>query len=181
MTTFVQNLNNVLALGVIVLQLASVALLVLFFTSIGNTIKLFVGKHGIRIAFILVLAATSLSLFYSDILGFIPCGLCWFQRIFLYSQVVILGIASFKKDLSVTKYSIGLSSIGGLISLYQHYIQMGGSALVKCPAAGEGVDCARRILFEFGYITFPLMSFSIFLFLIITMVYVRRYSDTRAI
>jgi len=169
MTILVQNLNSFLALGTTVLQLVSIVLFVLLFTSLGNTIKLFVGKHGIRFAFILTLAAMFLSLFYSEVLGFIPCGLCWLQRIFLYSQVVILGIASLKNDIGVVKYSIGLSTFGGFVALYQHYIQMGGSALVKCPAVTEGADCARRILFEFGYITFPLMSFSIFAFLIISL------------
>ncbi|MCR4281018.1 MAG: hypothetical protein NUV88_01655, partial [Candidatus Kaiserbacteria bacterium] len=56
-----------------------------------------------------------------------------------------------------------------------HYLQMGGASLVPCPAAAsEAVDCAVRFLYELGYITFPLMSFSVFAFLIIVMLFVRR-------
>ena len=70
------------------------------------------------------------------------------------------------------RYGIVLSAVGLVISLYHHYIQMGGSEFVKCPAAGVGADCAKRFFFEFGFITFPFMSAILFAFLIALYMYI---------
>ena len=167
-----ETLNYVLALGTLGMQLASVALVAMYllrtrsafcrdFLNILSTWALWKG-------FGLTLLATAFTLYYSDVLGFIPCGLCWFERIFLYPQVVLFGIALWKRDFSVATYSIALSMCGAVIALYHHFIQMGGSELLPCPASGAG-DCAQRIVFEFGYITFPLMACSLFVFLVVSM------------
>ena len=95
------------------------------------------------------------------------------QRVFLWPQVILFLLALWKNDRSVADYSIGFSILGGIAALYQHYLQMGGGALIPCPASGAG-DCAQRILFEFGYITFPLMSATLFAFLIVLMLFVRK-------
>lgn len=142
-------------------------------------ISAFVEKWGLWIAFFAAIGGTAMTLFYSEVLNFAPCGLCWMQRMFLYPQVIILGIGAWKKDSSVALYGIWLSAIGAVLALYNHYLQMGGLDLIPCPvtrvnAAGITADCAQRFLFEFGYMTFPLMSFSLFAFLIVVMVIVKK-------
>lgn len=165
------------------MQFATVALLAVFFLEKKFTdlkdIGSFVERWGLWFAFLLVVAGTATSLFYSEVLGFAPCGLCWLQRVFLYPQIILLGLAAWKRDSHVTLYSIWFSTIGALIALYNHYLQMGGTDVIPCPAtrvnaAGITADCAQRFMFEFGYITFPLMSFSLFAFLIVLMLFVRR-------
>ena len=107
-----------------------------------------------------------MTLVYSEIFGFIPCGLCWLQRVFLYPQTLLLAVALYRKDKTVALYGIALSIPGVFVSLYQHYLQMGGIEFITCPVTGVGADCAERILFEFGFMTFPLMSTFLFTFLI---------------
>jgi len=174
------SLNYWLALAVIVLQIVSIALLALFFLRKKfedlAPIALFLETWGLWIGFLLSLGGIAISLFYSEILGVLPCGLCWLQRVFLYPQVLLFAVAIWKSDKSVADYSIAFSIFGGAVALYQHYLQMGGTGIVPCPAVATGADCAQRFLFEFGYVTFPLMSFSIFAFLIILMLFVRRAS-----
>ncbi len=176
------SLNSWLALATIILQIVSVAFLALFFlrkksagwrTDLAPTAD-FLWKWGLWIGFLLSLGGVAISLFYSEILGVLPCGLCWLQRVFLYPQALLFAIAIWKSDRSVADYSIAFSVVGGIVALYQHYLQMGGANVLPCPAVSTGVDCAQRYLFEFGYITFPLMSFTIFAFLIIVMLFVRR-------
>jgi len=173
MTSLIETLNQLLAVGTVILQIAAVVLVIAYFTSKKDTLMHFFSKWGILVAFVVALVSTVLTLIYSDVFGFVPCGLCWLQRVFLYPQVVILGIALWKKHRGVADYIIGLSALGALVALYQHYLQMGGAEFIVCPTAG-GADCAQRIVFEFGYITFPLMAFSTFLFLIVLMLFVRR-------
>jgi len=69
-------------------------------------------------AWLVSVLATLGSLYFSEIKGFIPCDLCWFQRIFMYPLVVILGIGTFQSDISVKKFVLPLSIVGGLISLF---------------------------------------------------------------
>lgn len=175
----VETLNYYLALGTVLLQVVTVALLALYFLDKKYTdlrdISVLVEKWGVFKGFAVSLFGMAISLFYSEVLGFVPCGLCWLGRVFLYPQVLLFMIALWKKDRRVADYSIGLSIFGAIISLYQHYLQMGGTVVLPCPAvAAQGADCAQRFLFEFNYVTFPLMGFSVFAFLIVIMLFVRR-------
>src|SRR3989344_4235211 len=174
----IASLNYWLALAVIVLQIVSVAFLFLFFARKKfpdlAPIADFLGTWGLWIGFLMSVGGVAISLFYSEILGVLPCGLCWLQRLFLYPQALLFAVAIWKSDRSVADYGLAFSIFGGAIALYQHYLQMGGASILPCPAVATGVDCAQRYLFEFGYITFPLMSFTIFAFLIILMLFVRK-------
>ena len=173
-----ETINYLLALATIVLQIVTVAFLVLFFlrNKIPDLqgIADFLSKWGLWIAFSLSLAASAMTLVYSDVLGIAACIMCWWQRIALYPLVVILGIAAWKKERVASALStITLSIIGGGIALYQHFLQIGITSAAPCNAI-PGTDCGARFLFELGYITFPLMSFSVFAFLIVLMMFVRR-------
>jgi len=131
-----------------------------------NNLKLFkstvsfLGERGLVLAFIVALTSTLGSLFYSEFLGYTPCSLCWYQRIFIYPQVIILGLAILKKDLAVIKYSISLSLVGILIALYQYFIQLRIFSGLPCPAIGS--SCDKLFIIEFGYVTIPLMSLTAF-------------------
>lgn len=163
----IETTNYLLALGTLGLQFL-IALIVLdYFFNGRKLFGDFVEKYAHHTVFLFALAGACMTFVYSEIFGFIPCGLCWLQRVALYPLVLIFAIALWKKDRNASRYGIGLSLFGAIIALYQHYIQMGGSEFITCPAAGAGADCAERILFEFGYITFPLMSFSLFVFFIV--------------
>ena len=169
--------NYSVALGVLILQIIGFAFLALFFLKRKfpdlQGVADFLNKRGLWIGLALTLGAMAASLYYSEILGILPCGLCWIQRIFLYPQVLLFAVAIWKKDRGIADYIIGLSILGALTGLYQHYIQMGGSNILPCPAVTTAADCAQRFMFEFGYITFPFAVFVLFAFLIIIMLFVR--------
>jgi disulfide bond formation protein DsbB len=175
MLAILDTLNYWQALGVIFLQLAAIGLGAAFILRRKNALAArligFFTPKALWIAFVLALFASFMTLVYSDYLGIEPCPLCWWQRIFLYPQVIILGMAAWKRDRYVAEYSIVLSLFGAGIALYQHFLQMFPGSGLPCPATGA--SCAQRFLFEFGYITYPLMAFTLFAFLIITLLIVR--------
>jgi disulfide bond formation protein DsbB len=171
MQSTIEILNFILAIGGVAMAFGAVVLL-FDLKSKNYSLSVLVNSFGLFGAFALTSVSTIMTLVYSEIFGFVPCGLCWLQRVFLYPQVILLGMALWNKDKTVTKYGIGLSIPGVVVSLYQHYLQMGGAELVGCPTAGAGADCAERILFEFGFMTFPLMSAFLFLFLIALYYYI---------
>src|SRR5690625_2572356 len=63
------------------------------------------------------------SLFYSEILGYAPCDLCWYQRILMYPLVVIYGAALIKKDMKIALPGIFLSGLGMIVSIYHYSLQ----------------------------------------------------------
>jgi len=121
-------------------------------------------------AWLVSVVATSGSLYFSEIKGFIPCDLCWFQRIFMYPLVVILGIGTFQSDISVKKFVLPLSIVGGLISLF-HYLEQ------KVPGFGgirpcvSGVPCSAEYINWFGFVTIPFLAFTAFTLITISMTY----------
>jgi disulfide bond formation protein DsbB len=170
--------NKILSVGVIIIQATFiVAFLGLIFYQPKKESELarFLVKKGIILAFIIALAATLGSLFYSEIAGYAPCDLCWYQRIFMYPQVIILGIALLYKDLGVIKYSLPLALGGLLFSIYHNYLIFSGSTLSVCTISTfTGVSCLQRYVFEFGYITIPLMSFSAFALITLILFWIRK-------
>jgi len=170
-----ETLNFWLALGAVILQGVTVGLFVLYFLRARPVLSGIVGilnTWGFQIALAASLAAFALTLFYSEIIGFPPCPLCWWQRVFLYPQVVIFALALFRGQKSIAEYSIILSLIGFGIAIYHHALQILPAGSLPCPAEGE-VSCAQRFVFEFGYITLPLMAATVFAFLIALMLFAR--------
>ncbi|MBI3573862.1 disulfide bond formation protein B [Candidatus Kaiserbacteria bacterium] len=168
-----EALNYWVAVGAVGMQVVAVLLLVLFFVRKDfRPLTALVEKWGLWLSFLLTLFSIGMALFYSDYLGIVPCFLCWWQRIFLFPQAILFGIALYKKEAArIADYSIVLSILGGIVALYQHYIQIVGESPFPCPASGG--DCVKRFLFEFGYVTFPLVAFSAFALLIVIMLFLR--------
>jgi disulfide bond formation protein DsbB len=166
------TLNTMLGWGTVLLQLATLGLLVVYVMR-HERLEAYLVRYGFPLIFLATLVSTFLTLIYSEYFGVIPCGLCWLQRVFLYPQVIMVFVAWIKRDYGVSCYSIPLSVAGLVVALYQHALQMGMSSPLPCPASGEA-DCAKRIVFELGYITFPLMAASFFAFLIVYMLILRR-------
>src|SRR5258708_5189085 len=103
MTPLVQNATDLLSFIVVLADGFAVLLFFILITPLrkrGWTKDLveFIGERAIFFSFLVALAATLGSLFYSGIANFQPCLLCWWQRIFLYPQVILLFVAFLKKD-----------------------------------------------------------------------------------
>lgn len=144
---------------------AVIILLALFFkNSWGKSIVSFAGRNALLGAFVVSLLAMVGSLMYSEVVGFEPCKLCWWQRIFMYPQVFILGLALWKKDLQAIYYSLLLSVIGALIAIYHYLIQTG--FFQSAPCSATGVSCDKVYNFSYGYITIPMMALSAFVLII---------------
>ncbi|WP_243387516.1 disulfide oxidoreductase [Bacillus kexueae] len=113
------------------------------------------------------LISTLGSLFFSEVMKFIPCELCWYQRIFMYPLVIILGIATVKKDASIALYSAVLSAIGGSISIYHYAIQKVSFFQSTAPACGQ-VPCTGEYINLFGFATIPFLALVGFSIIFIT-------------
>lgn len=104
--------------------------------------------------------ATLGSLYLSEVANFIPCELCWVQRIFAYSLAVILTVAVIKKRDDVWTYAVPLAVLGIATSVWHIIVQ-------RLPAAGATCDpnnpCSAMWIERFGFITIPVMAGTAFL------------------
>ncbi len=174
--TLINFFGKFSALGIVVAHIAVILVLVSFIFFPKSRLKIinFIGKNGILFAFLVALFSTLASLFYSQIIGFAPCQLCWYQRIFMYPLVLILFVALVKKDHHVIDYALSLAFVGGTISLYHNYVYFGGKSL-SCGIFARGASCLQPYVLEFGYVTIPIMALTAFA-LIIIFLFAERYN-----
>lgn len=123
-----------------------------------------ISSNYIVLIFLITAAASAGSLFLSDIMNYLPCKLCWYQRIFIYPQVIISGVALFTNDTYARKYLLPLSIIGALIAVY-HILLQAFPSVLQC--GDEAVSCSTNQFVGFGYITIPVMSLTAFSILIL--------------
>jgi len=138
----------------------------------------FIGGKGIVFAFITALTATLGSLFYSEVAGYVPCELCWYQRIFMYPQVILLGLAWLRKEINIIKYSLSLASVGLVFALYHSYIATGAATTTFCSVTG-GVSCLQRYVYVYNYITIPIMALTAFVLIIIMLIFASRKTTSK--
>ena len=117
-------------------------------------------EHSVKISFILSLTATLGSLYLSKILGWAPCEMCWYQRIVMYPLVVVFGVGLLTRDKRVFNYALPLIIMGLLLSSYHYYIQV-NQVVTGCSINPEE-SCSNKFTFAYGYITIPMMAFSVF-------------------
>jgi len=113
--------------------------------------------NSIKIAFILSSISVTGSLFFSEVLGYTPCSLCWWQRICMYPLVILLGMGIVKKDKNIVSYALPLSIIGTVIAFYHNllYYEIVFRNAISCVPE---VSCIEKYITAFGFLSIPLMS-----------------------
>lgn len=125
-------------------------------------------ENAALIAWAAAFFATTGSLFFSEILKWPPCILCWYQRIFMYPLVLIIGIGIWKKDRVMPLYALTLAGIGGLIALFHSLLQWKIIPDAVAPCA-QGVSCTTVHIKLLGFITIPSMSLGAFIIILASM------------
>ncbi|MEW8971927.1 disulfide oxidoreductase [Mesobacillus jeotgali] len=124
-------------------------------------------KKDSRESFLFAAWATSIiamfgSLYFSEIRQYEPCLLCWYQRILMYPFALILGIAVVKKDYKISFYTMIMSAVGGLISLYHYSLQKVPFMADNAVTCGR-VPCTGQYINWLGFITIPFLALTAFI------------------
>ncbi|WP_174732782.1 disulfide oxidoreductase [Mesobacillus harenae] len=130
-------------------------------------------QYFLYFAWIVSIVATLGSLYFSDIRGYIPCELCWYQRILMYPLVLLLGIATFKNDSSIKQYALPFALIGWLIS-FNHYLVQKVPGFAEIKPCVNGVPCTAIYINWLGFITIPFLAMTAFTLIITALVMVKR-------
>lgn len=127
----------------------------------------------IFLAFLVSLVATLGSLFFSQIMNFIPCSLCWYQRIFMYPLVFLFLINLLFPDDKIFKYTFPIVLIGWSISIY-HNLLMYKIIPEDLSPCVQGVPCSTMYINWLGFITIPLLSFFAYTIILILLIILKK-------
>lgn len=131
------------------------------------------GSVLVFLSFLVASIATLGSLFFSEIMNFVPCSMCWYQRIFMYPLVLIFLINLLYPDDKLFKYSFPLVITGLSLSIYHNLLMFGliSEDLVPCV---KGVPCSTVYINWLGFITIPLLSFIAYAILFILLIILKK-------
>lgn len=155
-------LATLAALGALVVFIA------VFLGARGDVLLAGIREVAHWLAFSVAAAAMIGSLYFSEVAEFVPCKLCWYQRIAMYSLAVILLVAAIKRDRGVTKYALSLAIIGAVISTYHYLLEWFPS--IETDVCSIDVPCTTIWFREFGFATLSFMALSGFVLIIALMV-----------
>jgi disulfide bond formation protein DsbB len=115
-------------------------------------------------AFVVAAIATGGSLFLSEIAYFVPCELCWFQRICMYPLSIVTLLAALAGDHRIARYLLPLPLVGAGVSAYHMLVE---NHVIATPQGCQiGIGCAVKWINEFGYMTIPTLTLTAFVLLI---------------
>jgi disulfide bond formation protein DsbB len=123
----------------------------------------------VYLAWVMALVATLGSLFFSEVLKYPPCTLCWYQRIFLYPLVLLLPVGILLRDRQVVRYALPLVVVGLAIAGYHNLLYYGVIPEDIMPCTG-GVSCTQRQISWLGFIGIPLLGLGAFVLILLALV-----------
>lgn len=138
--------------------------------------KKFLKENILYLALVQAIVATLGSIYFSEIAGFAPCILCWYQRICMYPLIVILTVGILEKNKNIYKYVLPFSLLGMVIALFQNllYYKIIPETAAPCTL---GVSCTTKYIEWFGFITIPLLSLAGFSIITAIMLFYRNLNS----
>lgn len=112
-------------------------------------------RWSLVVAAAVAVGATAGSLYFSEVADFIPCEMCWVQRIFMYPLAVILPIAAIRKQREIALYGIALAVIGLGFSIYHIQLQIWPNQSTSCDPFNP---CSGKYVEALGFATIPQMA-----------------------
>ena len=155
---------SLLAVLGVVGQVLVVVLLVLLLVA-RDRVRAWLWGYELWAAFLVAAIATGGSLFLSDVAGYVPCEMCWFQRICMYPLSLLTLFAAYHRDYRFARYLLPFPVIGACVSIYHLLIE---NKVVSTPAACQiGAGCNVKWINYFGYMTIPTLALTGFALLIV--------------
>jgi disulfide bond formation protein DsbB len=118
------------------------------------------------LSFLVAAGAMAGSLYFSEVANFVPCQLCWYQRIAMYPLSVVLLVAAIRRDSAARFYVVPIAAVGAIVSSY-HYLLEWKPSLEGGSCSAVGPACADIWFREFGFVTLAFMALAGFISIIV--------------
>ena len=119
-------------------------------------------RNSMYIALVTAWVAMCGSLYFSEVRGYVPCVLCWYQRILMYPLTLVIAIGLLRRDWNLPYYVLPFSLIGLGVSTY-HYLLEKTDLFAGSAACRQGVSCTTQWINWFGFVTIPFLALTAFL------------------
>ena len=126
--------------------------------SIGRSLGAMLEGYELWLAFLVSAVATGGSLFFSEIAHFVPCELCWFQRICMYPLSIATLLAALANDRRASRYLLPLPLVGAGVSVYHLLVENGVVKETQACLISAPGGCGVKWIDEFGYVTIPTLA-----------------------
>ena len=114
--------------------------------------------YELWLAFLVAALATGGSLYFSEIAHYVPCELCWFQRICMYPLSITTLALAVRGDHRAARYLLPLPIVGAGVSIYHLLVENGVVKQAKACLISAPGGCATKWINEFGYMTIPTLA-----------------------
>ena len=118
-------------------------------------------RSFLYLALATALTATLGSLYFSEVRHYLPCNLCWYQRILMYPLVVVIAVGLLRQDFNLPYYVLPLSLVGQGIATY-HYLLEKTNIFAAPTSCREGIPCTTPWINWGGFATIPFLSMCAF-------------------
>jgi len=126
--------------------------------SMLDRVRAFLSTTALWYAWVIALVTTLGSLYYSEIAGYAPCTLCWYQRIAIYPMAIVLLVGALRKDPVVKWYAIPPLLVGMAVSIYHYQLEWFPSqSHTFCTLE---TPCTTIWFRQFGFMTLSYMALS---------------------
>lgn len=127
-----------------------------------------VGDAALWLGWLVAIVTTLGSLYFSLVAHYKPCELCWYQRICTFPLAAILLVGALRRDRRVWWYAGPPAAIGVVIAAYHTQLQAFPEQKSFCDLANP---CTNRYVWEFGFVSLPLMNLIALSFIIVMLVF----------
>lgn len=168
-TTFFAMLGLACWAGVVVIAVAMLIARVRPASAAGHLVD---GLRGIALWLAWLISTVTMlgSLYYSDVAHYVPCELCWYQRICVYPFSVVLLVAAVRRDRGIWRYALPVAVIGMVIAAYHTQLQAFPDQQSFCSLVNP---CTIRYMWEFGFVSLPFLALAALTFVALMMLLVR--------
>ncbi len=179
MIFYIHTINFLYASAGLAILALTIVLLYDYFSNEQKLYKQFVAQYVWLLISVVAIGGVATTLLYSEVFEFVPCSLCWLQRIGLYPQAIMSLVAYRQNDATYFPlYGMALSAFGFIVAVYQYIYQaipteLLASGVLPCLADGSA-DCSKKVMEVFGFVTFPFLSAVLFAFLFALYLHLRR-------
>jgi disulfide bond formation protein DsbB len=125
-------------------------------------LRVWIWGYELWLAFLVSAVATGGSLFFSEVAHFVPCELCWFQRICMYPLSIMTLLMALADDHRAARYLLPLPLVGAGVATYHLLVENGVVKQTQACLLSAPGGCATKWINEFGFVTIPTLALTAF-------------------
>lgn len=137
-----------------------------------------ISGNALGLAWFVAVLATAGSLYFSEVANYVPCTLCWYQRIAMYPIVVVLAVGAARRDTAAAVYAVALAGVGAVLALYHSALEW--FPVLDSGACSATTPCTLVWFRALGVFSLPNLALTAFALILVILLIRIRHPDHRS-